>query len=226
MTSIVLTGTIVPQSNFVGVADVKIRRQEYLRCLNYYRGFGQVFFIENSVHDLLNDIDFQIDNVTLLKFDENDSSAFEFGKGYQEFKMMDSFVNSPDCPDSFYKITGRRYVSNFRELIQSQDPTQALFDIVQRHKIVDTSFFHCSRGFYKQFIAGAYASVNDAEGDWIERVLYSRFHRIAPTTLFPSTPQFIGFSGSTGAGLHSPIWKTVVRNAQRALYRPIGKREL
>jgi hypothetical protein len=227
MTDIVLTGTIMPQSNFVGVADYATRRREYLRCLNYYSSFGNVYFLENSKYDVEADPAFHITNVKIVKFRETDGDAFTLGKGYQEFKMLDQFVLDEKCPARFFKVTGRRFIPNFAEFLTNGDGSgEAVFDLVRRHRIADTSFFFCSKRFYLEHIAGAYKAVNDDKGAWIERVLYARFHERATTQLFAVTPLFEGQSGSTGSTLKYPLWKQIIRKFQRRVWPVFGMREL
>ena len=68
--AIVLTGTITPNTNLVNNhLDPQARRNEYLAAINFYRQFGEVYFLENSIYPLDRDPDFQdIPNVFIRNF--------------------------------------------------------------------------------------------------------------------------------------------------------------
>ena len=90
--AIVLTGTIVPNSNFTTYTNPQVRRAEYLAAIHYYSGFAPVYFLENSAYDLASDPEFiSSEDVAIRKFPV--SKFAERGKGFQEFEMLDAWLN-------------------------------------------------------------------------------------------------------------------------------------
>jgi hypothetical protein len=225
---IILTGTIVPQSNHTAILDWRLRRKEYLNSINFYRKFGgDIFFLENSDYDLSSDTSFKFDNVHIIRHSVLNKDAFSLGKGYQEFAMLDSFITSGNSPSHFFKITGRRIVQNidfFDDKYDSQE--NARFDIITNRRTVDVSFFFCSSRFYISKIAAKYHLVNDELGEWIERVLFKSLCDDQEVRFHLKQPDYFGLSGSTGSSLVYPYWKTIVRNMQRSIYGFVGARKL
>lgn len=89
---ILMTGTIIPQSNYVVVKSSEQRRHEYLKAIEFYREFAPVWFAENSAYDVENDDEFRKwDDVHIIKC----RKPYEYskGKGYQEFKMIDECLS-------------------------------------------------------------------------------------------------------------------------------------
>ena len=115
---IVLTGTIIPNTNIrMKHLDAEKRRKEYLNCINYYRNFAPVYFLENSSYPVEEDLEFtSIPNVEIRKFPV--SSFPEKGRGFQEFEMIDSFIkNEKNIPNKFLKITGRYFYTNIKDIL-------------------------------------------------------------------------------------------------------------
>ena len=46
--AIVLTATIIPNSILTEHSDFILRRAEYLKAIEYYKKYANVFFLENS----------------------------------------------------------------------------------------------------------------------------------------------------------------------------------
>ena len=61
MIPIVLTGTIVPNAIKTVHRNWKVRRNEYLEAITYYKKFSKVYFIENSHYDISHDSEFSSD---------------------------------------------------------------------------------------------------------------------------------------------------------------------
>ncbi len=217
MQNIIMTGTIVPQSNFTVIDDWRVRRAEYIKSINFYKKFGVViYFIENSIYDIEGDNEFNQENLHIVKYIEDNKNSYNFGKGYQEFKMIDNFIDNNEAISSFFKITGRRIVSNFKFYIDKyNEEGKARFDVSRNFKFVDTSFFFCNRRFYIQHIKNKYAFVNDADGIFIERVLYREFIENNSYIFHFPTPRFHGVSGSSGERLNEKLWKISVKNVIR-----------
>src|ERR1700757_1216207 len=120
--ALLITGTIVPNSNFVAHTNVEQRRNEYYESLQFYSDSfknDSLFFLENSSYDFEKDGAFKKmltdRKITLLKFPVSDK--FNQGKGYQEFEMLDRAVEHLSIEyNSFIKITGRYKVMNLKQL--------------------------------------------------------------------------------------------------------------
>ena len=211
---IVLTGTIKPNSNFVAITNIAIRRQQYLEALEYYRQFAPVWFVENSEYDLDSDEDFCLENVTIVKCPV--SNEFSKGKGYQEFEMLDKFFSLPDIPGTIIKITGRYIIENFANIVQdsvNMEKANALVNLYKRKKYADTYLLTFKTAFYRDRLMGLYKKVNDDQGIYIEHVYYEYFacHTDA-CRLFKHEVDVSAISGSTGqAYAHNAIWKKVVK---------------
>lgn len=228
MIPIILTGTIVPQSNFTKINDWKLRRKEYLDSIDHYLKFNtNIFFLENSSYDIESDPLFKHKRLHVIKYNETLPDAYQRGKGFQEFKMIDSFIESNTDLQYFFKITGRRIIRNFSSIynkyIQLDKPR---FDISTKEKTVDTSFFFCNREFYLSEIKNNYQFVNDETGMWIEKVLYNNLINNHETLFHFPYPNWEGVSGSTGEILKQQKWKIALRNMQRKTYIIFGKRKL
>ena len=114
MMPIVLTGTIIPDAIKTVHRNWKVRRNEYLGAIRYYKKFSKVYFIENSHYDISHDGEFS-SNERFQCFKFGASEEFERGKGYQEFQMLDEFVKAGLEENSFIKVTGRYIYKNFAE---------------------------------------------------------------------------------------------------------------
>lgn len=198
--AIVLTGTIIPNTIAVRHADPQKRRLEYLSALRYYSSFGQVYFLENSLYNLLEDKEFcSIPNAYMRKFPI--SRDISKGKGYQEFEMIDHWLTiEGNAPSVFFKITGRYIVNNFSR-IYSECTRKPLENIIidqhVREQIAITSLFCVNVNFYLSNLKGIYKECNDQSGVWIERVMYKKLKDI-DSTFFATPPCVQAISGTSG----------------------------
>lgn len=221
---IVLTGTIVPNAILTAMADPARRRQEYLDAIRHYSRFGPVHFLENSSYDVEGDPEFRTDqNVIVHKFPP--STFFQRGKGFQEFEMIDAWVNSgKQVPARWLKISGRYLVRNADEMLAdcaSVGGPPLVIDLCARSRIARTFIFSATTAAYRQRIEGAYLECDDESGAWIERVLFRRLQAITPpaSRLFSSEPHVDAVSGSTGGSLRiSPL-----RHRAKALCRTVNR---
>lgn len=228
--ALLVTGTIVPNSNFVAHTDVEKRRQEYIDGLSFYASQfpnEDIYFLENSEHDLAADKEFQQllkeKNIRLLKFPV--SNKFSEGKGYQEFEMLDSAIQKLFSQyKAFIKITGRYKVENIRELVSSCNAAM-MADSHKKHRVTQTNVFYVEAAFYQSYLKGLFSKVNDAKGNFIEHVVYEKLvseNALKNVNLFPKNPVITGFSGSYGGTLKRNKYKMMLRNAERILLRIAG----
>jgi len=229
-TCMLITGTVVPNSNFVAHTNVEERLQEYYEGLSFYVSVFPslpVYFLENSSYDFSSNPDFQNlfteKKITLVKFPVSDK--FNQGKGYQEFEMLDKTIeNLSGTFDSFVKITGRYKVLNLHRLLGSTDK-DLLADSHKKHRVTQTNVFYVSGNFYLRHLKDLYLKVDDSKGFFIEKIVYEKlvreklFHKVG---LFPVNPVIMGTSGSYGGGLGRNKLKMRVRNTERALLRLFG----
>lgn len=228
--ALLITGTIVPNSNYVAHTDVDQRRGEYMDGLIFYRSQfprSEIFFLENSAHDLQVDKHFdevlKQHRISLLKFPVSDK--FSEGKGYQEFEMLDAAVNQlGNSYDHLVKITGRYQVKNIKRLMPDQK-NEMTADSHKKHKITQTNVFFVRPAFYKQNLLGAYLEADDSKGKFIEHVVYSRLVKrnlLDKVGLFAENPIITGFSGSYGGTLQRNEYKMMLRNVERKFLRTLG----
>jgi hypothetical protein len=177
---IIITGTVIPNVKIFESETPQIRRKQYLDVLLYYqKKFSEpIYFLENSTYDFSNDDDFNrlFDrNVQLIKFPLSDK-IFE-GKGYQEFQMIDQFIQKTTSDfSSFVKITGRYKFHNIIYLIDI--PCNGLvIDIYRRQKWAVTNIFYSTYDFYQKYLLNIYSEVNDSKGQAIERRIYKKISR-------------------------------------------------
>ena len=228
--SIVLTGTIIPNSSFVARGEVEKRRQDYLNAIKHYTRYGPVIFLENSSHDLLHDGAFSgIPNLELRKFPA--SANPHRGKGYQEFEMMDAWIASnQNLPDRFIKITGRYLVCNFNDICRDCQQLQHapfVMDLYRSRKFAATNLFGASAESYRKYFLGKYRECDDDTGLWIERVLFKHIRNESiETHLFPHEPYIAGISGSSGKNLAPNPVSYVFKKIRRRICHLLNRREL
>lgn len=221
---LIITGTIVPQSSFVHITDWQLRRDQYLKALRYFCARDTVFFLENSSYDVDADADFRMANLTVVKLRDAESEH-ALGKGYQEFRMLDQFLDHDDAPRRFMKLSGRRTLKqiDYFQRAYAQSHIQ-WFDLWQNDGFADTTFFCCDRDFYREHLRGLYREANDATGAIIEHIVYRALAPLRGVRFHPITPLYEGQHGTSGNPLkgrrHIP---TELRRFFRAL---LGKTKL
>lgn len=231
--ALLITGTIVPNSNFVAHTDVAQRRREYYDNLVFYSNAfpgHDLYFLENSAYDLASDAAFmqllEERKITLLKFPVSDK--YTQGKGYQEFEMLDKAIEQL-CGKhlSFVKITGRYRVHNLHRLVSGPCPG-LVADSHKKFAVTQTNVFYVTGEFYKNNLKGLYLNVNDEKGVFIEKLVYqvlvnkNLFHEVK---LFPVNPVITGISGSYGGTLNRNKLKMRIRNIERLVLGWMGKKE-
>lgn len=222
---LLITGTIIPNSNFVAHANPHQRRNEYLENLKFYSSeFPDytVFFLENSVYNFSSDTEFtsvlSSKNITLIKFPVSDK--FEQGKGYQEFEMLDKVIEQ-ECKNYkyFVKITGRYRVLNLKNLLSTNCET-ILLDLHKKPAVAQTNVFMVNGMFYRENFMGLYKQVDDSKGIFIEKIIYNKIifaGLLNRTSMFKRNPIIVGVSGSYGGTLNRNKYKMMARNFERKL---------
>jgi hypothetical protein len=217
---LILTASIIPNTNHVAVKNIKERRNQYLLALKYYREIfkGTIYFLENSTYDFSSDKEFlelSDKNIHLIKFNISDEN--NRGKGYLEFKMLDDFFSQYTIKESyFFKITGRYLVKNLNKLIPL-DYITIVADAHKKMQVTLTGVFFSKVDDFKKEISGLYKYAYDDKGIFIEHVLYQRLTKKGKTHLFNVNPVIEGVSGSSGSSLRRNPLKMKIRQVERKL---------
>ena len=222
---IIITGTIVPQSNFVRIADWQVRRDQYVDALRYFCARYSVVFLENSSYDLSADRDFEMSNLSVVKLRDAERAARDLGKGYQEFKMLDRYLSDERAPGRFIKLSGRRtlkQIDRFQSLYA--ESAYQWFDLWQNDRFADTTFFCCDRKFYDSRLRGLYRQANDAAGVIIEKVVYDALESVPGIRFHPMTPLYEGRHGTSGNRLKGK--RHIPTEARRFFRSLLGKTKL
>ncbi|HXD93392.1 MAG TPA: hypothetical protein VNX01_09270 [Bacteroidia bacterium] len=228
--ALLITGTIVPNSNFVAHTNVEERRKEYYDSLLFYSNNfkdDDLFFLENSSYDFEKDAEFQKmladRKITLLKFPISDK--FNQGKGYQEFEMLDKAIEKLATEyNSFIKITGRYKVMNLKQLTNFNCES-LVADFHKKNKVSQTNVFYVSGSFYITYLKGLYLQVDDSKGVYIEKIVYNKIETEKlekKVMLFSLNPIIVGISGSYGGTLNRNKIKMKIRNVERKLLKVFG----
>jgi hypothetical protein len=187
--------------------------------------------LENSDYPLLDDAEFgALKNVRLRKFSSSGPSAR--GKGFQEFQMLDQWVDSnQDLPQRFLKISGRYRFKNFAAIWDEcrgfKCDATILIDQYARSKIALSQLFCVSIDTYRRSLLGLYQQCDDARGDWIERVLYRSFARDnVRSQIFRTEPWLSAVSGSTGLVIQTDPFKQALKQGSRYVNRLFNRNEL
>ena len=200
--SIVLTGTIIPNSVLTAHADAQLRKNEYLRAIHFYTKFGQVYFLENSTYPVTEDPEFtSIDNLQIRKMPV--SLHYDKGKGYQEFEMIDRWLDrEQDPPSRWFKISGRYIFKNFDAIIKDcWDDRQCdlVIDRMSYYGIAFTDIFAISTECYLKYFKGIYTRCDDIAGAPIEKVAFQRLASQDSKSfrIFGIVPRTSAISGSS-----------------------------
>ena len=224
---LLITGTVIPNSNYVSITNVDERLKEYYEALKYYsENFKNepIYFLENSNYDFsTNDLFsklFQDGKITLVKFPVSDN--YNEGKGFQEFEMIDKAVESLiDKHHSFIKITGRYIVRNLNYAVDKVI-SGLIIEQHKKKKIAMTNVFCSTFDFYKKHLKGAFREANDSKGIIIEQIVYGKIsppHINTQTRLFKRNLQIEGVSGSYGLPIKRNRLKMLLRGLERQLLR-------
>jgi hypothetical protein len=201
--AIVLTGTIVPNSILTTHVDSEVRKQEYLQAINFYTKFAHVYFLENSIYSVEEDPDFiSIPNLFIRKMPV--SLFYNKGKGYQEFEMLDRWLEQEKYPpDKWLKISGRYIFKNISSLIEEcikDEKYSIVIDQTCRHNIAFTDIFCTTTEFYIRQLKGIYIKCEDTSGDYIEKIMHRKLSDLRNELfrIFMNVPKISVVSGSTG----------------------------
>lgn len=244
---VLITGTVIPNVEIDGhetldpslregeYRDVGLRRKRYLKTLAGYSSsvLLPMFFLENSRYDFERDNEFAkvfaTGKIHLVKCPESHGKAQ--GKGYQEFEMLDSFIDVMGGKfHSFLKISGRYLFNNVDRFLDGP-PESVWIDRWRRREVATTSIFLSTVSFYQKHIMGLFREADDRDGAWIEKQLYARLRTVggheAPELLPVEPVQQTWREGdSRGGVMPRERMRVGIRNAERTVLRAAGVREI
>ena len=200
--AIVLTATIVPNAIMTVHTDIEQRRMAYLKAIEYYHQYADVYFLENSSYDLSADREFhKHSNVHIRKYPP--SKFYAKGKGYQEFEMLDLWLTTEKLPPTrWIKITGRHLVMDFEKTF-AECLTESQFELIIEQEAPPcpellTNIFYVTSAYYMRRFLGIYLLADDADKVYIEHVVQQHILPSDKFRIFRNFPITTGISGSTG----------------------------
>jgi hypothetical protein len=226
---IVLTATVIPNDVPTAAADPQVRLAEYIRTLNFYLQFAPVVFLENSGYPLARHPEF-CENARLQVKQLPLSANPKRGKGYQEFEMLDAWLEAePNPPVRWLKISGRYQICNIdRVLAECQSGRQSamIIDQLKRRHFARTYLFCVDTDFYRQQLRRLYQQCDDPAGNWIERVLFQKLKDIPAETvcLFKTQPRLMATDGSSGIAFPSGRGQWFAKQIWRSLNRQLDQK--
>jgi hypothetical protein len=206
--AIVLTGTIIPNSILTIHTNSEIRKQEYLQAIQFYTQFATVYFLENSTYPVEQDNDFlAIENLLIRKMPV--SLFHEKGKGYQEFEMIDRWLEQEqDPPLTWFKISGRYVFENFGDILAeclNERKHQLVIDQLFHHNFATTTIFWITTVYYLKHFKNIYKTCDDLAGEFIEIAIFKKLTENLddPIRLFNHVRKITAISGSTGKKINN-----------------------
>jgi hypothetical protein len=228
---VVLTATVIPNTTGAVSLNPEARLVEYRQVLQFCLKFAPVIFLENSGYPLERHPKFA-DSPRLQVRRFPPSTSPERGKGYQEFEMLDAWINSePQPPARWLKITGRYQVLNLEAILtecRREQEHGLLIDQLARVRQARTYLFCVTTTFYRERICGLYRQCDDRSGDWIERVLFRELGKIShqPVRFFKTQPRLRASAGSTGNPFPTGKFQWLVKQSLRRINCLLDKRRL
>ncbi len=226
--SICLTGTIKPHTSFVSRGDVQERLADYKSAIAFYLKHTELplAFVENSDFDLEADPDFRawsaLERFQLIRLSTHPDT--HLGKGFQEFYMLDRFVEEHLSTTRFVKITGRYIIRNIGSILPRLKGRLHI-DLHRKRALAITAFFAVERSLYLEHLKACYREADDARMRFIEHVVYDAIcsgELIKEAELLPEGPVYEGVSGSHGSSLNRHPLKRFLRERERQVIRSLG----
>ncbi len=228
---VVLTATIVPNAPGAALTDPAVRLAEYLRVLQFCQRFAPVIFLENSGYPLDRHPEFaESPSLRVRRFVR--SPAPQRGKGYQEFEMLDAWLNTDrQPPHRWLKISGRYQLPNLAAILDEcarEKSCPLLIDQAARSRMARTYLFSVTTAFYREHLGGLYRQCDDQTGDWIERVLFRALMRVPGGQMrcFKTQPRVRAQAGSSGAAFPTGRFQWLVKQCLRRVNRLFDQRHL
>lgn len=234
----IVTGTIKPNEHMkqLTLRDSQERCRQYEEALLQLiesKAFRKIVFCENSnygVDQFQHLIEKAKENAVeleTLSFQGNIGKACEHGKGYGEGEIMEYvFANSilVDEENFFVKITGRLRVDNIGDIARHLKSNNTYFNIPNREQkhMYDTRLYAMPICQFKEYFQGAYMSVYDEQGIFLENVYTDILKdNNIPVKNFPKYPRISGISGTGGMRYEYTEWKCKIKDifSKMGLYK-------
>jgi hypothetical protein len=222
--AIVLTGTIIPNTtNQLQHLDPNVRRSEYLASIKFYSQFAPVYFLENSTYSLSEDTDFQHLNNTFIK-KLPVSTTPEKGRGFQEFEMIDHWLNNePAAPAKILKITGRYIYENIQDILTECHHNLTASLLINQYRLsgfTESAIFCVTTAYYQQQISGLYQECDDRTGWFIEKALHQRLQSVKANICqrFEQSLVCTGIEGFSGQEMRSDWRDRINQNVATISY--------
>lgn len=221
--TVLLTACIAPGSEvpYLALRDVGERLADYMESLvRWLRtpAVSAVVFCDNSGYSFESESFAALaralgKELEVLCFSGNDG-AERYGKGYGEGRLCDYAFSKSHLlrqATSFYKVTGRLYVTNFDRIALRHSRNESVFALTSSRvsyavkrfrgkpepRGVDTRLFKIGADLYRRRLFGCYHEVDDCAGRALEHVVHDRLVS-EPVAPFLECPRYAGRSGTTG----------------------------
>lgn len=210
---VLLTASIDPAASntpLTQITNAQVRLDQYIRNINRLiesRAFDVIIFCENTnyVFDhtaLLEKAGNNKVEIEFLRFTGNYSKVSELGKGYGEGEIIKYAIeNSKYLKENavFYKLTGRIFITNIKQIVRMDQQKDVIFIKAQRTaSVIDARFFKTSVTFFKEHLISVFTEVNDHQKNYLEMVYFKKLSKVDGIQKFSEFPKFTGLSGSTG----------------------------
>jgi hypothetical protein len=231
--AVVLTATVKPNVTGAAAMDPETRLAEYRQVAQFCQRFAPVYFLENSTYPLDRHPEFAgSDRLRVRRFAPSPDGAR--GKGYQEFGMLDTWMEGePEPPERWLKITGRYQLLNLGAILAEcrRRPNQPLLiDQLRRKQWSRTYLFCVQSAFYRAQLRGIYRECDDRNGgnSFIERILFRRLATLPAeqVRLFETQPRIRAIAGTVGAAYPTGRVQWLTKQCLRRLNELVDKRYL
>lgn len=225
--TLVMTATFrAPHTPALVIRDEKVRTLQYLCALTAWsqtRHVKRIVFAENSnttfdFAPVVRHLEAAGKDAEILVFEGNQGSA-TFGKGFGEGVILEHVHRNSRLlreAGSFYKVTGRLFVSNFDAISEATTAPDAFRrkrwkDPARRPKVI-TTFFKSSLTTFERRLLDAYKEVDDRTQTHIEHVYFDRLSDLEGIDL-GIKPVIVGEQASTGE-VYAPYDAEIVATAR------------
>ena len=232
---LIITSCIYPFSSFVELKDPEEREFLHVAALKRWineSNFESIIICDNSNYVYSNEFvvlaQSKNKHLEILSFKGDHEKGLKYGKGFGEGELMKYVIlNSSIIKNynSFFKVTGKLFVENFRSInnkdkIKDSDFIFAIpiINIFSQRKIsfIHTTFYYARVESFRLHLLDAFLKVRDNEGIYLEHVYSDSLKKIKcnnNVSIKPMIPMPIvtGVSGSTGGfyGVRSS-WKNII----------------
>jgi hypothetical protein len=208
---VVITSAILPAPNvfMLAISDPQARLIQVFACLHQWilgAKAKKIVICDGTVDaslfspfsELAKDHGVELE---VLTFSSSQNLISRLGKGYGEGEILrhvmlnSRLLRDADC---FYKITGRLYIRNFREIFLIHRSIPVVFNRKPRPGVVDTRFFKCSVDYFQRSLMDAFKKANDPNGIYLEHLYCSILEADNMLVPFSIQPEIVGRSGTTG----------------------------